>query len=274
MIPISKEQVRLVQLDIASYLDKVARENNIKYSMGGGTLLGSIRHQGFIPWDDDVDIMLTRANYEKLMEVLMSSIESPYELIYYKHSESFLPFAKVYDTRTTFHSKLDNLHRGTGIFVDIFPIDVLPGSEEETRRFKEKVKRESFNLATTNSNGIDYASASKWRYFFGKLVLWFPKHLKNRGKNYQIAEALDNLMQTYTGSGSGKVGFVASYYRQEEFPEEIFQEYEDSQFEDRKLMKIKNHDRYLSQLFNQYMELPSEKDRLNHSYYSWYWKDK
>jgi lipopolysaccharide cholinephosphotransferase len=272
MTPITEAEFRGVQLDVVSYIDRVARKHGIDYSVSGGTLLGAIRHKGYIPWDDDIDIMMTRPNYEKLMTVLMANIEAPYELIYYKHSEAYLPFAKVYDTRTVFKSKIDNLHRGTGIFVDIFPMDVLPKSEPEIQDFKSEIMKDSFTLAATNPRGLDYASASRWLYFFGKVILWLPKHLKYKGKGRQFAEALDQKMQQFKDTDNPYRGFTGSHYKKDIFPREMFDEYEDVLFEDRDLMKVKHHDTYLKQLFSDYMVLPPKSEQINHHYYKWYWK--
>ena len=64
-------ELRKIQMDILSYVDKTCREHNIHYSMSGGTLIGAVRHKGFIPWDDDIDIMMTRDNYDRFMRTFV-----------------------------------------------------------------------------------------------------------------------------------------------------------------------------------------------------------
>ena len=77
-------ELRLIQMDILSYVDKVCRENGIKYSLAGGTLIGAVRHKGYIPWDDDIDIMLVREEYEKLVDILSANDSDnniPYKIL-------------------------------------------------------------------------------------------------------------------------------------------------------------------------------------------------
>ncbi len=273
MKEVTEKELRETQLKMVVYIDEVCRKHNIDYSLGGGSLLGAIRHKGYIPWDDDIDLMLTRKNYEALLTQLMEELPSYYSLIYYKVRETYLPFAKLYDNRTGFTSLLDTLNKGTGIFVDIFPMDIMPENAEERENFKKQVQQGAIKLVTSSSRGLSYASASKWYYFLGKMILWLPSHLKNAGKNRDIAEQVDCLMQKYENTSADGIGYVYSGYKTEYFPREIFIDYEDVEFENFQFRKIKNHDCYLTTLYGNYMQLPPENKRVNHSYYKWYWKE-
>ncbi|OFI48727.1 lipopolysaccharide cholinephosphotransferase LicD1 [Floricoccus tropicus] len=267
------EEIRKIQLDMLSYIDSIARENNIEYSLGGGSLLGSIRHKGFIPWDDDIDIMLYRSDYNKLIEELKKSQDDRYSLLHYSTEKNLLSFAKLYDNSTQFISKTDKMHPWTGLFIDIFPMDRLPENEHERLSFMKSVQNNAENLLSTSFPA--YASGSKAIYAFARLFLRFPRFVVYHGKWTERAEILDQLMQKYDNQDVPYIGFTDSRYRAKEFfPKEIFEEYEDIMFEDVKARKIQDHDRYLKQLYgDSYMELPPENKRENHSYYTWYWKD-
>ena len=120
MKELTNEELRGIQLEQLKYIDRICRENGIEYTLAGGSLIGAIRHGGYIPWDDDIDIELTRPHYDHLISVLMDQLPNEkYALLHYKVRETYLPFAKLYDTRTSFTSKIDNLNRGTGVFLDI-----------------------------------------------------------------------------------------------------------------------------------------------------------
>ena len=113
-------------LGIIVELDKICRENNIHYTLMGGSLIGAIRHNGFIPWDDDVDIGLQWDDYKRLLNILSSNNHPWLTVDYAGSSEYEEQFAKVYDKRTTL--KECNSNRIKGVFVDIFPIIPIANS--------------------------------------------------------------------------------------------------------------------------------------------------
>lgn len=275
MKEITKEEQRALQLELMAYIDKVCREQGIDYSISAGTLLGSVKYKGYIPWDDDIDMMLTRPNYERLMAALMDDLPEHFTLLYYKSHVAYLPFAKLYDNRTYFVSDLDTLNRGTGIFIDIFPLDSLPADKIEGERFKKKVRIAVTHLVSSAPKGLSYASSEKRLYFIAKTLLWLPYHLHYKGHSKILAEKVDLLMQKYNNQNQKFCNFVWSPPKKTGyFDKAIFTEYEDTEFENLKLKKIKNHDVYLSELYGDWRNPPKKKAVRNHNYYRWYWKDK
>lgn len=271
MKKLTPDEVKQVQLDMLEYLDGLCRSKNIEYTLIGGSLLGAIRHKGFIPWDDDIDIALKRDQYELLIQEL-SKENGGYALTHFSNAKVYQPFAKISDKRTIVKSYLDHMYEGIGIYIDIFPYDLLPAGEENRKTFVQNVFKRAEDLASTDFPA--YASGSKWYYALARLFLRFPRFLKYHGKNQEVAKNLDIYMQQYNNSNSKEIAYLSSRYMlKEHFPKEIFEEYEDVKFEHLTVRKIKNHDVYLSQLFGEYMQLPPEKERVDHSYYKWYWKD-
>ncbi|MDG3142202.1 LicD family protein [Streptococcus suis] len=273
MKQMTKDEIRKVQLDMMAYLDDFARKHHIEYSLGGGSLLGAIRHQGFIPWDDDIDIMLERSQYERLISALAQDDNPDYKLLHYSTAKDLLPFAKLYSTKTIMKSKTDKMHPWTGLFIDIFPMDRLPESAEERHRFFKEVHSSTENLLSTSFP--EYASGSNALFAFARLFLRFPRFVKYHGKSKEVALETDRIMQKYNDKEVPYIGFTDSRYRLREFfPKELFTEYEDVAFEHLRVRKIKNHHAYLNQLYGaSYMELPPENKRQNHDYYTWYWKE-
>lgn len=273
MKELTNEELRGIQLEQLKYIDQICRENGIEYTLAGGSLIGAIRHGGYIPWDDDIDIELTRPHYDHLISVLMNQLPNEkYALLHYKVRETYLPFAKLYDTRTSFTSKIDNLNRGTGVFLDIFPMDILPDNEEERQLFKKEFLKKAIQLTASNPHGLDFASSSKKIYFWGKLVLWMPQHIRFYGKYRILAEKLDKFMQKYSNSDNQLISYLYTGYKKAIFPKDIWEEYEDVKFEGLIARKLKNHEAYLTRQYGDYMKLPPENERVNHDYYKWYWK--
>ena len=119
-----KQQLRM--LDILIYIDKVCKENNIRYWLSSGTLLGAVRHGGFIPWDDDLDIEMLREDYDKFLKVFKENED--YALQTQKTDKYFLlPFAKIRDKHSTISEFCNNSnYKHRGIFIDVFCLEESP----------------------------------------------------------------------------------------------------------------------------------------------------
>lgn len=119
-----KEQLRM--LDILLYIDKICKEHNIRYWLSSGTLLGAVRHGGFIPWDDDLDIEMLREDYEKFIKIFPAN--DNYALQTYKTDANyFRSFAKVRDMHSQISEyELDKYYKYRGIYVDVFSIERVP----------------------------------------------------------------------------------------------------------------------------------------------------
>ena len=135
MKEIGIEELKRIQIGILKHLDAFCNENNLKYFMCGGTLLGAVRHKGFIPWDDDIDIMMKREDYDKLIELYPKNDNSNFKLFSYELDKSFpYPFAKMDDFRTIFEEEINDSYK-IGVNIDIFPIDYI--TEDELHEFMD-----------------------------------------------------------------------------------------------------------------------------------------
>lgn len=165
-------EYRNIILEIMEYVQKVSEENGIQCFLSGGTLLGAIRHKGFIPWDDDADMMLLRKDYEKLIKIINSD-ESPYKaLCLTTDFEYFLPFAKVVDTRTYVRDQ-HVPYKNNGVCVDLFPIDNLPGKKAKITKhyqFQKKLKDKFENLYCVDKSVLNNQVLIKLYQIMLKLV--------------------------------------------------------------------------------------------------------
>ncbi len=150
------EEVQKIQFDMLCYMDEIARKHHIKVMLAGGTLLGAVRHQGFIPWDDDVDVLVLRKDYKRLLKCIHSDKGSHYRIMTASNTLSYpLPFAKLIDARTVLDEQNDMKTKGMGISADIFPVDTLPADRRLRSwimRMVSKKASEVYSLRDTNYN--------------------------------------------------------------------------------------------------------------------------
>lgn len=134
-----------VQIDLLFQLDKICKKHNLKYFADGGTLLGVIRHQGYIPWDDDIDVCMTRSDYEKLCKVAPKELKYPY---FFQNERTdpgcVFGFSKICNSDTAMVLEVNknrNFKFNQGINIDIFPQDNVPDDEEEQKKFFEELQK-------------------------------------------------------------------------------------------------------------------------------------
>ncbi len=141
MKEIPADTMRSMQLEMLKYIDEICTSNNLRYYAAYGTLLGTIRHNGFIPWDDDIDLYMPRSEYEKFSELLQND-SAYYKTISIEENEDYFhPFAKVYDSKTTIIENGIPTKYDMGVYIDIFIIDGLPDNQRTAIKHYKKCHR-------------------------------------------------------------------------------------------------------------------------------------
>lgn len=266
---ISLEEMKKIELDILIYIDKICKKNDIQYSIAGGTLLGAVRHKGFIPWDDDIDVFMTRANYIKFIDVLKKENNNKYLLLNANiQKDYYYAFSKIVNTKTTMIETDTKKIKDYGIYVDLFPIDNIPDDLEERRLFLKKVNKYKKMLDLTCS--IRYKNKSKLNLFLRKIIYFCSS---SRLSNY-FAKKIDFLSQKYYNKKTQEQGTVVGGYGEKEIMKKnIYNEYIKIKFENHYFQALKNYDFYLKKLYGNYMELPPKEKRISHHSYVVKWKE-
>ncbi|MBP3495884.1 MAG: LicD family protein [Clostridia bacterium] len=143
------KKVWAVELDLLKEFDRVCTKHNLAYFMNGGTLLGAVRHGGFIPWDDDVDVIMPRQDYDKLWEIAKNEFKEPYFFqTALTEKRFFRAHAQLRRSDTTGFIELDREKDiNKGIFLDIFVLDGVPGTEKRKEKLKKKIERQKKMLS-------------------------------------------------------------------------------------------------------------------------------
>ncbi|MDY3784069.1 MAG: LicD family protein [Candidatus Cryptobacteroides sp.] len=254
----SLRDIQLRLLDIVKDVDAFCRQNGLRYSLAYGTLLGAVRHKGFIPWDDDLDIMMPRPDFEVFVATYGKDPASPYRCLYNTRGkeEYFVNFfAKVHDTRTvSIEARMPSYRFGLNI--DVFPIDGKPSTGQAA--FEKEC------------SSIIHRIYLRQRPFFpwslhDPLLPKIEAHAHSL--DYWI-EKINSRMLSFSYSDSQFRGALPTRRNgtKEVFPKEVFDSFRDIEFEGETLMSIQDPDRFLRQVFGEdYMTPPPEGKRKTHS---------
>lgn len=277
---LSKDEIRESLVAIMEEIDRVAKLLGIRYFMHAGTLLGAIRHKGFIPWDDDVDLAIFRDDYEKLVENFNNLANPRYRLIYFTNTREYLwNFAKVIDLKTCLKEYTLNPPFDYGLYVDLFALDYFDfKSSEEKVNFRDNIIR--FNRAQMITN---FRYAPHVRKFYN---LWIMMHYKwGHRFSYLFADPVVNLKKwddyvRYYSHGQVTDHVLAVFAPiptpkmvNVPFKAEWFSESIDVEFEGRMFPVPKGYDSILKILYGDYMQLPPENKRKGEHFKSVTWRD-
>ena len=257
-------KLQLVELDILKEVDKLCKKNDIKYFLCGGTLLGAIRHGGFIPWDDDIDIAMTRDNYQKFVKVCQKELNEKYFLDCYETNKKFcLPYAKVKLKNTLYveNKNQDFYDEKSCIWIDIFPLDAVEKPLSKGHYFRYKMFNYLTTLITIKNGSNYYQNSVIKKKIYHAILLLVPMKLlifiyhKIVGKyDLNKTKYLSSFATVYTIEKE-------TYETNKLFP------YSEIEFEGIKFMGIKGYDYYLSKMYKDYMQLPPKEKRVNHKPY-------
>lgn len=271
------KEVQRMSLDILQDFHNFCVKNNIHYSLSGGTLLGAVRHNGFIPWDDDIDVQMPRPDYDKFIHTYTS--EKGYkvfsrELPEFADKKMSYPYARICDTRKTV---VDTgirpwIPEPVGIWIDILPCEGITSNQGEADHFLTEVghlTRKVWRSAVRHSPWSDMMKGinlkEKLKFFCKKIytTVW-------RENPYNKMMTLRRKYD-YTTS---EYFFATPHYGMGEWqPKKNMESFVLHKFEDSEFYIMSGWDANLKSLYGDYMQLPPENKRESHDFNRYYWKD-
>lgn len=255
------QKVRLTQLEIAKEIRRVCEENDISCFLAHGTFLGAVRHGGFIPWDDDMDMGMLRSDYEKFCRIAPSKLKPEYCLqTWYTEPNYGLPFGKVMKRNTLYlENKKTRRLENNGIYVDIFPYDYAPEDPADMKKltasllsiYRVKLMKSGYKPWLENDQII-------WKkrlgYLYYQLKAIFVTQ-ENIARDYDtLAVAVHDSEILCERNGRTKPDC---------YPRNCVEELADYSFEGEIFKGPRDYDKYLSTLYGDYMTLPPEDQRGN-----------
>lgn len=267
MKQLSLQDIKDHSLEILQDVHDFCEKNGIVYYLAAGTLLGAVRHKGYIPWDDDVDVFMLRPEYNKFISLYQSS---RYELMAIENDKDCInPYAHVVDLKRTYVKNMYYPHhrKHFGLKIDIFPLDMASDSREEfDAQFDEMLAVGQYLWKARHAN-CHFDLGKPWEY--NRKLFADKRHYKNGRMARQFVEQIDAIAQRVPWGTTQHVALQAcplknarQYFRLEDFNERVFLD-----FEDRKFWAPKNYHEVLTAEFGDYMTPPPED--MRHGEHTW-----
>lgn len=257
-------ELQLLELQLLRHLDSVCRENGLHFFLSNGTLLGAVKYGKFIPWDDDIDIFMPRADYDQLM-ALPAADHGSYRLLSKERTPEWrLPFAKLCDMSTRKQETSADFGVDIGVDIDIFPLDAWSGGEKQARRCGLWRRGVSAAVETT------FVSPRRgWRRAV-LYIFWLISHLL--GSEFFCRRILVEVRRGLAVPAPEYLGCVAwsLYGGKELIPAEVFASSVPLSFEGAEYAAPVGYDTYLRRLYGDYIpDPPPEKQVTHHSFRIW-----
>ncbi len=248
---IDQEEMKNIELQLLKYFRDTCDRLGLRYYLCGGTLLGAIRHKGYIPWDDDIDVFMPVPDYWRLIEEFQE--DEMYKLINAENCQTSYMFTRLIDKRTVLEEIHYPLRSKTGINIDIFPISGFPTDDaNEVADFTEEVLK----------------LRNEWDDF------WFTYGMKDDQEEVytQLKVKMKDIMTRYDFDTSQQVGYIVTgkldreLLARDNFDETVFVEFEGEQYK-----APEGYDVYLTNMYGDYMQMPpKDQQESKHDFNAWW----
>ena len=262
MKEIKSDELKRIQLKILNEIDIFCKKNHYNYYLAGGTLIGAIRHKGYIPWDDDIDIFMKRNDYEKFVKEFKT--ENTNIISIENNSKYYLPFAKAISNKTILKEEVASKVE-MGVYVDIFPLDKIPSEKIDSFYKKQKILINFLNLKNIKM---------KKRAFWKNIVVIIGKTVLLPFSKKSLIKMINKRAKKFSNTKCDKIGNLIwlMYGKKDIWDINAFDETTSVKFENIDAMIPKGYDHILKTTYGDYMKLPPvEQRQAHHSFQAW-WK--
>lgn len=252
--------IRPLQLHILGNLmalDKVCREHQLRYFIVAGTMLGAVRHKGFIPWDDDLDVGMPRKDYDQLMAHAKEWMPAPYEVVAYETDSTYpLPFAKIQDASTTLIERMHLKYLG-GVYIDVFPLDGMTSNP---------IKRQWHLMRYFYYKRIIYfLCRDPYKHGHGPSS-WIPLLCRKFYTLPGVQGAMQKLQKAYDYDTADLI-IDHDFGKRGIMPRHVYGQPTPIEFEGKTVMGVQQAHEYLTHLYGDYMVIPPGDKQKQHNFH-------
>ena len=260
------ERLHQVDMQIVKEVVRICDQHGFQYFMLGGTMLGAIRHKGFIPWDDDIDLGMPREDYEAFLEIAPQELAAHLKVVNYRNDPNYMYYiTRILDTDTkVVEERIGNDNKYTNASIDIFPIDGTPNNPLLRKIYFFRVMYHRALMSLCYKDSID---RKRKRSKKEQLLLWVMEHVpvEKMTTPYKQKCKIDKLLRKQKIAGAKYIGNIMGAYRTREIvPAEFYGEGAYYPFEDMQLRGMAQAHEYLQWTYGDYMQLPPEDQRKTH----------
>lgn len=258
-------EIQRCELDMLKHFIKVCDRYHLRYYLAGGTLLGAIRHKGFIPWDDDIDVLMPRSDYDKLQKLAPEINTERFFLASNELGNLNYPFSKLFDKETLIQKTYDKDEYEQHLWIDIFPLDGLPSDKQKiTKIYKKSLYyRKQLNIQRSQ----DGEAKSRFKKILKPII---KRVLLSCVGITRAVEKIDCLAKEQDFEKCEKIGgIVWGYGPQECMTKAEYLPVVKVQFEDLEVNAPGCWKKYLTALYGDYMQLPPPEKRVTHDMNAW-----
>ena len=259
-------ELQLIEFDILKKFKELCDKHDLTYYLIGGTLLGAVRHKGFIPWDDDVDVSMPRQDYIKFINIAKRQLSDPYGVVTKEIDESFkYPIARVIDKRIKVETAYTKNSQVNYAWIDVFPMDAMPENKVHyfLRKYHILFRRKLFVISEFD----DMAAQTKERRGLEKLIFTLIDkcRLERLFNSANQLKAYHKVLMKYPYEKGRYVGQLLGGYKFKYMMErEVYEPGKELEFEGELFHVPENYDALLRNLYGDYMTLPPENKRDKH----------
>lgn len=257
-----RSEVQEIIWNIMKEIMPIISDNGFTYYMLGGTLLGAIRHKGFIPWDDDIDIGMPREDYEHFLKMVPEKLPDYLKLnTYWDESPHHYYFSRIVDTRHELKRTGSTIERNEDVWIDIFPLDGMPNNTLVRRihMWRLLYARARYHIATFDKVNLKRPG----RPLSERVVIWFVMHtgLGTSSNSRKWLDKIDMLLKKYSINETDWVcNFMGQYKFKEMFPKAWYGKGTMYDFEESQMKGPDEYDKVLTQQYGDYMTPPKNKN--------------